>query len=86
MLAFTSDPAQSRPGVWVLGITPAQQVRRLVSSAQAQGKSRFAALLPPSEFGNAMGAALTQATAAAGAGSPDIRTVESGMCPVRFTL
>lgn len=79
MLAFTSDPAQSRPGVWVLGLTPAQQVRRLVIASQAQGKSRFAALLPPSEFGNAMGAALSQAVTASGGGSPDVRTVDGGM-------
>jgi outer membrane PBP1 activator LpoA protein len=79
MLAFTTDATQSRPGVWVLGLTPAQQVRRLITASQAQGKSRFAALLPPTEFGAAMGAALTQAVAGAGAGSPEIRTVEAGM-------
>ncbi len=79
MLAFTSDPSQARPGVWVLGLTPAQQVRRLVVAAQAQGKSRFAALLPPGEFGAAMAAALGQATAEAGLATPDIRTLERGM-------
>jgi outer membrane PBP1 activator LpoA protein len=79
MLAFTTDATQSRPGVWVLGLTPTQQVRRLVTAAQAQGKGRFAALLPPSDFGSAMGAALSEAAVSAGAGSPEIRTVEGGM-------
>ncbi len=79
MLAFTSDPSQARPGVWVLGLTPVQQVRRLVVAAQAQGKSRFAALLPPGDFGSAMGAALSQATAEAGLATPDIRTLDRGM-------
>jgi outer membrane PBP1 activator LpoA protein len=76
MLAFTSDVAQARPGVWVLGLTPQQQVRRLVAASMAQGKSHFAALLPANEFGRAMSDALTQAATSAGAGSPDIRTAD----------
>jgi branched-chain amino acid transport system substrate-binding protein len=80
VLAFTNDPAQAQPGVWVLGITPAQQVRRLVGRVVAQGKTRFAALLPPSPFGQAMGAALTQAVASAGGPPPEIR-VHDGTNP-----
>ncbi len=79
MLAFTSDPAQAHPGVWVLGLTPVQQVRRLVFAAQAQGKQHFAALLPPGEFGSAMGQALSQAVTEAGLPTPDIRTLDRGM-------
>ena len=77
MLAFTSDATQQRPGVWVLGLTPQQQVRRLVVASMGQGKSHFAALLPPNDFGRAMSDALTQAASSAGAGSPDIRTVDA---------
>ena len=55
VLAFTNDQSQAQPGVWTLGITPGQQVRRLVAAAQGQGKSQFAALLPDSDFGHAMG-------------------------------
>ncbi len=61
VLAFTNDPAQAQPGVWPLGITPVQQVRRLVAAAQAQGKSNFAGLLPEGDFGHAMGSALQEA-------------------------
>ena len=78
MLAFTSDVAQQRPGVWVLGLTPQQQVRRLVVASMAQGKSRFAALLPANDYGRAMADALTQAALSANAGSPDVRTVDGG--------
>ncbi len=60
VLAFTNDTTQAQPGVWPLGITPGQQVRRLVAAAQAQGKSSFAGLLPDSDFGHAMGNALMQ--------------------------
>ena len=72
VLAFTSDPAQAQPGVWTLGITPAQQVRRLVGAATAQGKTRFAAVLPDSEFGRALAAALSETTAAASLDAPRI--------------
>ncbi len=73
VLAFTTDPAQAQPGVWVLGITPAQQVRRLVAAASAQGKTRFAAVLPETEFGRAMADALAGAVSSAGLAAPDIR-------------
>ncbi len=65
VLAFTSDPAQAQPGVWTLGITPAQQVNRLVGAMVAQGKTRFAAALPQTDFGQAMSAALVQAVSGA---------------------
>ena len=42
-----------------------EQVRRLVGAMISQDKPRIAALLPETEFGQAMSAALTQATAAA---------------------
>ena len=79
ILAFTNDTAQSRPGVWTLGITPAQQVRRLVAANIAEGKSRFAGLLPQNAFGGAMADALNQATSAAGVAPPSIRRYGSSM-------
>ena len=79
VLAFTNDPSQAQPGVWTLGITPGQQVRRLVAAAQGQGKSQFAALLPDNDFGHVMAQALTNATATNGAGAPNIRFYASGM-------
>jgi hypothetical protein len=86
VLAFTSDPARAKPGVWTLGLTPAQQVRRLVGAMNAQGKTRFAAALPQNDFGNAMATALSQATAAAGLPSPDIRTYAPGMSSINAVV
>jgi branched-chain amino acid transport system substrate-binding protein len=74
VLAFTNDPAQAQAGVWPLGITPVQQVRRLVAAAQGQGKSNFAGLLPESDFGHAMGSALQEA-----AGNATVRYYGGGM-------
>ena len=79
VLAFTNDPSQVQPGVWTLGITPGQQVRRLVAAATAQGKTPIAGLLPENDFGHAMGQALSQATASGGAGSANVRFYGSGM-------
>jgi len=82
MLAFTNDPSQAQPGVWTLGITPGQQVRRLVAATQAQGKSQYAALLPDTDFGRAMGQALTQATTSSGAAPPNVRFYAQGMSAI----
>ncbi|MEA2775983.1 MAG: hypothetical protein QOF90_1389 [Acetobacteraceae bacterium] len=82
VLAFTNDASQSAPGVWTLGITAGQQVRRLVTAAQAQGKSQFAALLPDTDFGRAMATALTRATEAAGMAPPNIRMHPPGMAAI----
>lgn len=79
MLAFTNDPSQAQPGVWTLGITPGQQVRRLVAAAQAQGKSQIAAMLPDNDFGHAMGQALSQAATSSGLPAPDVRFYSGGM-------
>ncbi len=79
VLAFTNDAAQSQPGVWPIGITPDQQVRRLVAAAQDQGKTEFSALLPESDFGRAMASALTKATQSAGLSPPNIRMHGAGM-------
>ena len=79
VLAFTNDPSQAQPGVWTLGITPGQQVRRLVAAVQAQGRTQIAALLPDNDFGHVMGQALMQAATANGLPPPNIRYHSAGM-------
>nr|WP_294546342.1 penicillin-binding protein activator [uncultured Rhodopila sp.] len=79
VLAFTNDSSQAQPGVWTLGITPAQQVRRLVVAAEAQGKTQFAALLPATDFGQAMANGLTKAVAAENLPPARVRMHGSGM-------
>lgn len=82
VLAFTNDPSQAQPGVWTLGITPGQQVRRLVAAAQGQNKSQIAGLLPDSDFGHVMAQALTQAATTNGLGPPNIRFYAPGMAAI----
>ncbi len=78
LLAFTSDRQQARPGVWVLGITPQQQVARLVASLGNAGKTRIAAVLPSNAFGDALLDGLTRAAAAAGDTDPLVRRYPDG--------
>jgi branched-chain amino acid transport system substrate-binding protein len=82
VLAFTNDASQSQPGVWPLGVSPDQQIRRLVAAAQAQGKSQFTALLPDTDFGRAMAKALTKAAQTDGLQSPNVRMHSAGMAAI----
>ncbi len=82
VLAFTNTTSATRPGVWALGITPGQQVRRLVSYAQGQGRGSFAALLPDTEFGHAMARALSDVANDRGLSQPEIRFHGTGMAAI----
>jgi branched-chain amino acid transport system substrate-binding protein len=82
MLAFSNDPAVEAPGVWLLGITPGQQVRRLVSATQQAGKSSLAALLPDSDFGRAMASALSETASSDGLAPPSITFHGQGMAAI----
>jgi branched-chain amino acid transport system substrate-binding protein len=79
VLAFTSDSTQAQEGVWVLGLTPGQQVRRLVAAAQEQGKTRIAAVLPQNALGQAMADSLTATVASDGLPPPRMQTYGAGM-------
>lgn len=70
ILAFTNDAAQSGPGVWTLGVTPAQQVRRAMGAAMAGGAQRFALAAPDDAFGRALATAMRSMTAEWGLPDP----------------
>ncbi len=73
LLAFTSDEGQAVPAsVWVLGTTPTQAVRRVVSAAAGAGATRFALVAPEDAFGQRLAAALRQAAQELGAPPPRI--------------
>jgi branched-chain amino acid transport system substrate-binding protein len=63
VLAFTNDAQRAGEGAWVLGTTPAQQVRRIVAAAANGGAQRFALAAPENEFGRALANALRGAAA-----------------------
>jgi ABC-type branched-subunit amino acid transport system substrate-binding protein len=73
VLSFSSDTTVSAPGIWTLGLTPYQQMRRLIAAARDEGRKHVAALLPSGAFGDAMESALTQAASDASLDPPTIR-------------
>jgi ABC-type branched-subunit amino acid transport system substrate-binding protein len=71
-LAFTNDGSVAAPGVWAMGITPMEQVQRIVQYANSQGRTQLAALLPDTDFGHRLADALSAATAQISEPSPQI--------------
>lgn len=86
VLAFTSDATLAQPGIWTLGITPGQQVRRLVPAVQAEGRTRIAAVLPKNAFGDALENGVTAATAASGLAPPSVLRYGSGFPALNAAL
>jgi len=78
VLAFTNDSSVAAPGIWPLGISPSQQVQRVLQVAVSAGRTQFAALLPDSDFGHSLGTALQTETASLSEPSPSITFYEPG--------
>ena len=75
VFAFTSDEAQAGGSVWVLGITPTQQVRRVMSAANEQGAQRFGLIAPNDAFGQRLATAMRDAARQAGWPAPILELV-----------
>jgi hypothetical protein len=78
VLAFTNDSSVDAPGIWALGITPDEQVKRAIAAAAAAGRTQLAALLPDDDFGHALGTSLQSQTGALGEPSPSITFYDPG--------
>jgi len=61
VVAFSTDERVAGQGVFLMGFLPRTQVLRVVSYAHDQGLNRFAAIVPESPYGDAIGAALRDA-------------------------
>ena len=72
VLAFTNDASQARPGVWTLGVTPEQQVRRVMGSAMSAGAQQFGMVAPDDAFGRALAGAMRKTAADFNLPSPAI--------------
>jgi branched-chain amino acid transport system substrate-binding protein len=78
VLAFTNDSSIAAAGIWPLGVSPAQQVQRVVQAASGAGRNQLAALLPDTDFGHSLGTALQTETASLSQPSPTITFYEPG--------
>ncbi len=79
VLAFTSDPAAASPGVWTLGLTPGEQMRRLVGAARDDGRQHLAAVLPQGALGDALQDALSKAASDAGLDPPNVQRCDDSI-------
>ena len=82
VLAFSNDRTVAGDGVFILGLTPAQQVARVVDFAVAQGHTRFAALVPDNGYGGAVVAALHESARRAHAAVDLVEYFASGQVSV----
>jgi hypothetical protein len=78
VLAFTNDSTVGAPGIWALGITPDEQVKRVLSAASAAGRTQVAGLLPDTDFGHALATALQAGTASLSEPAPNITFYDTG--------
>lgn len=73
VFAFTADESQAGPNVWVLGVTPTQQARRMVAAAAGTGARRFALLAPEDAFGQRLAAGMRSAASDLGLPPPVVQ-------------
>lgn len=66
LLSFSNDRQVAGQGVYILGFSPEQDARRIVTFGAQNNKKRFAALLPDDGYGQVIGAEFRQAVAATG--------------------
>lgn len=64
VLAFTNNRTLARPGMYVMGFRPEQQIERVLSYAASRGIRTFAALLPDDVYGQIVHQTMQQAAAA----------------------
>jgi ABC-type branched-subunit amino acid transport system substrate-binding protein len=66
VLALSTDTSLAEPGINVMGLAPAEQVRRVTDYALRQGMRRFGMMLPNSAYGRLVQSAFQQAVQAKG--------------------
>lgn len=66
VVAFSNDPSVAGAGVYLMSFLAAPEVERIVSFTAAQGKRRFAALIPDDVYGRTVEPVLRAAIANAG--------------------
>lgn len=61
VLALSSDTSLARKGMFILGLSPQEQLRHVLTFAKTKGRARLAAILPQGKFGDSLKAVLTKA-------------------------
>jgi len=66
VVAFSNDAQVAGRGIYLMSFLVTQDINRIVAYSVAQGRKRFAALVPDDAYGRLMGEALRQAVSANG--------------------
>lgn len=66
MIAFSTDASVARPGVWLMGFLPRDEVARIAGHAARENRREVAALIPESGYGEVAEAAFRRAADARG--------------------
>ena len=83
VIAFSNDVSVAGDGVYVMGVTPGESIRRVVSYARSRGDSRFGALVPTGVYGERASQAVTAAVEGAGGSLAGIETYERTAASIR---
>jgi ABC-type branched-subunit amino acid transport system substrate-binding protein len=76
VVAFSTDRMVAGDGVFLLSFLPQQEVSRIVNYAVAQGRSKFAALVPATPYGQRVEEAFRESVAQAGREVVSIQTYQ----------
>lgn len=66
VLAFSTDRAVASTGVYLLSFQAQNEVERVIAYAESQGRTKFAALIPQTAYGNVVEQTFRQAVPAGG--------------------
>ncbi|MGN6517624.1 MAG: penicillin-binding protein activator [Rhizomicrobium sp.] len=77
VISFSTDVHVAGEGVYLLSFQPENEVQRTVSYAIAQGHKNFAAIVPPTAYGNHIADAVKKDVAALGGQVADIERVDA---------
>jgi len=78
VIAFSNDSGVAGDGVYLMGITPAQSIARVVGHARSRGAAGFGALVPASVYGERASAAMVAAVEGAGGRLTGMQTYTPG--------
>ncbi|HEY2035105.1 MAG TPA: penicillin-binding protein activator [Rhizomicrobium sp.] len=76
VISFSTDVKKAGNGVYLLSFQPENEVRRTMSYAVQTGHKHFAALVPPTAYGNHIADAIKEDATALGADVADIERLE----------
>lgn len=81
VLAFSNNASVARPGVWLLGFRPEEQVARVIAYARSQGATSFSGFGPNDAFGSLALASLRSAVSRVGGRLQSVETYAAGSQP-----